>query len=239
VVVPSCRGFLVCGPIAGPLGAAKKDDHRLRAKPLGSGGSGGGVWPCLPVSSPGSVGRLVIRTNVRLGPFEQIFKTLVRVVFWPCLAEFPTESDRILTESQTESQPNLDRISESLSMIVQPNLNRIRKSVKDFILLAACSLGVRCRIYELVLVDCWGLLVSSGQPETGHLSSYPRCIGGSKGLSLEPAWHAFCSLLRTGLFLFFFRHAWLLTFAQSLSDESHSGKRLWSIFRNLGRVLRT
>jgi hypothetical protein len=118
VSASSCRGFLVCGPIAGPLGAAKKDDHRLRAKPLGSGGSGGGVWPCLPVSSPGSVGRLVIRTNVRLGPFEQIFETLVRVVFWPCLSEFPTESDRILTESQIESQPNLDRISESLSLTI-------------------------------------------------------------------------------------------------------------------------
>jgi hypothetical protein len=113
-------------------------------------------WQCraVPVSGRASVGRSVIRTNVRLGPFEQTFETLVRVDFWPCLAEFPTESDRILTESQTESQPNLDRISESLWLTVQPNPNRIWKSVKDFILLAACCLGVHCRIYVLGLMDC-------------------------------------------------------------------------------------
>jgi hypothetical protein len=198
-------------------------------------------WQCraVPVSGRGSVGRSVIRTNVRLGPFEQIFETLVRVAFWPCLSEFPTESDRILTESRTKSQPNLDRISESLSLTVQPNPNRIWKSVKDFILLAACSLGVRCKIYVLALVGCWGLLVSNGRPGMGHLFSCPRCIGDSKGLSLGPAWHAFCSLLRTGLFLFFFRHAWLLAFAQSLSDESHSVIHLWSAFHNLGKVLHT
>jgi hypothetical protein len=113
------------------------------------------------------------------------------------------------------------------------------ESVKDFILLAACFLGVRCRICELELVDCWGLLVSSGQLGMGHLFSCPRCIGGSKGLSLEHAWHAFCSLLRIALFLFFFQHAWLLIFAQSLSGESHNGMRLWSAFHNLGRVLHT
>jgi hypothetical protein len=89
------------------------------------------------------------------------------------------------------------------------------------------------------LVGCSGLLVSSGQLGMGHLFSCLRCIGGSIGLSLEPAWHAFCSLLRTDLFLFFFRHAWLLAFAQSLSGESHSGMRLWSAFHNLGRVLHT
>jgi hypothetical protein len=88
-------------------------------------------------------------------------------------------------------------------------------------------------------VDYWGLLVSSGQLGKDHLFSCPRCIGGSKGLSLEPAWHAFYNLLRTDLFLFFFQHAWLLAFAQSLSGESHSGMRLWSAFHNLGRVLRT
>jgi hypothetical protein len=51
-------------------------------------------WQCraVPVSGRASVGRSVIRTNVRLGPFEQIFETLVRVAFWPCLSEFPTES---------------------------------------------------------------------------------------------------------------------------------------------------
>jgi hypothetical protein len=152
---------------------------------------------------------------------------------------FQPNPDRISTESSLSVKPNLDRISESLSLTFEPNPNRISKSVKDFILLAACSLGVRCRICELVLVGCWGLLVSSGQPERGHLSSCPRCIGGSKGLSLEPAWHAFYSLLRTDLFLFFFRHAWLLVFAQSLSGESHSGMRLWSAFHNLGRVLHT
>jgi hypothetical protein len=32
-------------------------------------------------------------------PFEQIFETSVRVALWLWLAEFPTESDRILTES--------------------------------------------------------------------------------------------------------------------------------------------
>ncbi len=152
---------------------------------------------------------------------------------------FQPNLDRILTESQTESQPNPDRMSESLSLTFEPNPNRIWKSVKDFILLAACSLGVRCRIYVLGLVDCWGLLVSSGQLGMGHLFSCPRCIDGSKGLSLGPAWHAFCSLLRTDLFLFFFQHAWLLVFAQSLSGESHSGMRLWSAFHNLGRVLHT
>ena len=198
-------------------------------------------WQCraVPVSGRASVGRSLIRTSVRLGSFEQIFETLVRVAFWPCLAEFPTESDRILTESQTDSQPNLDRISEFLSLTVQPNPNRISKSVKDFILLAACSLGERCTICELGLVDCWGLLVSSGQLGMGHLFSCPRCIGGSKGLTLVPALHAFCNLLRTGLFLFFFRHAWLLAFAQSLFDESHNGMRLWSAFHNLGKVLHT
>lgn len=89
------------------------------------------------------------------------------------------------------------------------------------------------------LVDCWGLLVSSGQLGMGHLFSCPRCIGGSKGLSLGPALHAFYSLLRTGLFLFFFRLAWLLAFAQSLSGESRSVSRLWLAFHNLGKVLRT
>jgi len=44
------------------------------------------------ISGRASVGRSVIRTNVRLGPFEQVFETLVRVAFWPCLSEFPTES---------------------------------------------------------------------------------------------------------------------------------------------------
>jgi hypothetical protein len=160
-------------------------------------------------------------------------------LFGPVWQNFQPNPDRILTESRTESQPNLDRILESLSLTFEPNPDRIWKSVKDFILLAACSLGVRCRICELELVHCWGLLVSSGQLGMGHLSSCPHCIGGSKALSLEPAWHAFCNLLRTGLFLFFFRHAWLLTFAQSLSGESHSGKRLWSAFHNLGKVLHT
>jgi hypothetical protein len=88
-------------------------------------------------------------------------------------------------------------------------------------------------------VDCWGLLVSSDQPGMGHLFSCPRCIGGSKGLSLGLAWHAFYSLLRIDQFLFFFRHAWLLAFAQSLSGESRSGMRLWSAFHNLGKVLHT
>ncbi len=140
---------------------------------------------------------------------------------------FQPNPDRISTESSLTVEPNLDRISESLWLTFEPNPNQMFESVKIFILLAACSLGVRCRICELGPVDCWGLLVSSGQPGMGHLFSCPRCIGGSKGLSLGPAWHAFCNLLRTGLFLFFFRHAWLLTFAQSLSGESHSVIRLW------------
>jgi hypothetical protein len=88
-------------------------------------------------------------------------------------------------------------------------------------------------------VGCLGLLVSSGQLGMGHLFLCPRCIGGSKELSLEPAWLAFCSLLRTGLSLVFFQLAWLLAFAQSLSGESHSGKRLWSAFHNLSKVLHT
>jgi hypothetical protein len=51
-------------------------------------------WQCRAVAISGraSVGRSVIRTSVRLSPFEQIFETSVRVAFWPCLAEFPTES---------------------------------------------------------------------------------------------------------------------------------------------------
>ena len=113
------------------------------------------------------------------------------------------------------------------------------KSSQDFILLVACSLGERCRICELGLVGCWGLLVSSGQLGTGHLFSCPRCIGDKTRLSLGPAWHAFCSLQRIDLSLVFSQHAWLLASAQSLSDESHSGMRLWSAFHNLGKVLRT
>ena len=125
-----------------------------------------------------------------------------------------------MAECLTESEPNVE-------------------ASQNFILLAACSLCERCRIYVLGLVDCLGLLVSSGQLGMGHLFSCPRCIGDSKGLSLEPAWHAFCSLLRIVLFLFFFQHAWLLAFAQSLSGEFHSVIRLWSAFHNLGKVLRT
>jgi hypothetical protein len=81
---------------------------------------------------------------------KQVFEWL----FGPVWQNFQPNPDRILTESQTESQPNLDRISESLSLTVEPNPNRILKQSQDFILLAACSLGVRCRIYELVLVGC-------------------------------------------------------------------------------------
>jgi hypothetical protein len=189
------------------------------------------VWPFQGVEQ---VFDLLIRTSVS----NKCSKVKVEA-FLANLSEFPTESDRISTESLLSVEPNLDRISESLSLTVEPNPNRISKSSQDFILLAACSLGERCRIYELVLVDCWGLLVSSGQLGMGHLFSCPRCIGGSKGLSLGPAWHAFCSPLRTGLFLFFFRLAWLLAFAQSLSGEFHNEKRLWSAFHNLGKVLRT
>ena len=53
-------------------------------------------------------------------------------------------------------------------------------------------------------MGCWGLLVSSGQLGMGHLFSCPHCIGDRTRLSLEPALHAFCSLLRIDLFLFFF-----------------------------------
>jgi hypothetical protein len=113
-------------------------------------------WQCraVPVSGRASVGRSVIRTNVRLGLFEQVFETSVRLGFCDCLSEFPTESDRISTESQLSVEPNLDRISESLSLTFEPNPNRILKSSQDFILLAACCLGVRCKICELELVDC-------------------------------------------------------------------------------------
>jgi hypothetical protein len=108
------RLFVVSGPARGGLsGRVRRCRFPCACR---------AVWPCLPVS--------VFRTNVRSSPFEQIFETLVRVAFWPCLAEFPTESDRILTESQTESQPNLDRISESVSLTVEPNPNRMFESVK-------------------------------------------------------------------------------------------------------------
>jgi hypothetical protein len=189
------------------------------------------VWPFQGVEQ---VFDLLIRTRVS----NKCSKVKVEA-FLANLSEFSTESDRISTESSLSVEPNLNRISESLSLTFEPNPNRISKSSQDFILLVACSLGVRCRICELGLVDCWGLLVSSGQLGMGHLFSCLRCIGGSKGLSLGLAWHAFCSLLSTGLSLFFFLHAWLLAFAQSSSGESHSGMRLWSAFHNLGKVLRT
>jgi hypothetical protein len=103
----------------------------------------GPVWPSQDVEQ---VFDLPIRTSVS--------NKCSKVVFGSVWENFQPNPDRILTESRTESQPNLDRISEFLSLTVQPNPNRILKSVKDFILLAACFLGVRCRIYEQGLMGC-------------------------------------------------------------------------------------
>jgi hypothetical protein len=105
-------------------------------------------------------GRPVCRTGVRGGGqargagFEQVFEKKSATFSAFFCQNFQPNPDRISNRILTESQPNLDRISESLWLTFEPNPNRISRSVKDFILLAACSLGVRCRIYVLALVDC-------------------------------------------------------------------------------------
>ena len=104
------------------------------------------VWPCLAL--------LGCRTSVRSASIEQIYETSVRVAFWLCLAEFPTESwpniNRISNRISTESWPNLGISVAECSTESEPNV----WVSQDFILLAVCSLGVRCMIYVLVLVDC-------------------------------------------------------------------------------------
>ena len=44
-----------------------------------------------------------LRTSVRLGSFEQVFETSVRQRFWVSLSEFPTESWKFSTKSETFS----------------------------------------------------------------------------------------------------------------------------------------
>jgi hypothetical protein len=103
-------------------------------------------------------GRVAISTSVLTGHsykcWEQVYEKKSGIFLGKSRQNFQPNPDRISTESSLLVEPNLDRISESLSLTVEPNPNRILKSVKDFIFLAACSLGVRCRIYELGLTDC-------------------------------------------------------------------------------------
>ena len=148
VCVSSGCGFLSRGALS--VSGVALGPARLRL-PVGCAVS---VAVCLSRCLAPS-GRLRVSNRCSICPFVQVFRTGVRRWFLGIsLSEFLTESDRIWTESSLSVEPNLDRISESLSLSVQPNPNRISKSNQDFILSAACSLGERCRIYELALVDC-------------------------------------------------------------------------------------